>query len=70
MWLIREQDHDLEYGMDAIERDQQITVPAASSCGCGCCGDTSEVKARDEEIEELLSLREATLRRLTELGAE
>ncbi len=57
--------------MDAMERDQQMAAPLVSSgCGCGCCGDTAEPQTREDEIEELLRLREATIRRLSELGAE
>ena len=38
-------------------------------CGCECCEDGPKGKSRDEEIEELRSLREAVERRLAELDA-
>lgn len=35
-------------------------------CGCECCGETPET--RDQEITQLLTLRQSIDRRLTELG--
>jgi hypothetical protein len=36
-------------------------------CGCECCG-TAKPKTPEQEIAELLTLRQAVDRRLTELG--
>jgi hypothetical protein len=38
---------------------------AGEACGCGC--EAPEPKTREEEISELIALREAVLRRLSEL---
>ena len=40
----------------------------ACGCGCECCGD-EEPKTREQEIAELLTLRQAVNKRLTELSA-
>ena len=38
-------------------------------CGCECCGD-AEPKSRDQQIAELLTLRQSIDKRLTELGTK
>ncbi|MGH2704776.1 MAG: hypothetical protein ACRDJ4_06715 [Actinomycetota bacterium] len=44
-----------------------IGESTGEACGCGC--EAPEPKTRDEEIAELSALREAVLRRLSELTA-
>ena len=39
----------------------------ACGCGCECCGD-DKPKTREQEIAELLTLRQSVDKRLTELG--
>ncbi len=39
----------------------------ACGCGCECCGD-EQPKSREQEIAELLTLRQSVDKRLTELG--
>ncbi len=39
----------------------------ACGCGCECCGD-DKPKSREQEIAELLTLRQSVDRRLTELS--
>lgn len=40
---------------------------AGETCSCGCCGETN-TKTREQEVAELLTLRQAVDTRLTELN--
>ncbi len=49
--------------------EMTAVTKAAQACGCGCecCGD-DKPKSREQEIAELLTLRQSVDKRLTELS--
>lgn len=71
----------MEDAMPKQHPTEKVQEVATMSCGCGCGAATEPIcqcgcdccapvtKTRQEEIEELIQLRDATDRRLTELGA-
>ena len=44
-----------------------VVTEAAEACQCGCACCAAEAKTREEEIAELLALRESIERRLADL---
>jgi hypothetical protein len=61
----KEETHSCGCGCSAMTDVTEAQEPCG--CGCECCGDGTP-KTRDQEIAELLTLRHAVDKRLTELG--
>lgn len=71
----------MEVAMSRQHPTEEVREVATMSCGCGCGAATEQIcecgcdccapgaKTRQEEIEELIQLRDVIDRRLTELGA-
>jgi hypothetical protein len=65
MTMTEEETHTCGCGCSAMTDVTEAKEPCG--CGCECCGD-GQPKTREQEIAELLTLRQAVSRRLTELG--
>ncbi len=56
-------------GCGCSEMTEVTQAKEACGCGCECCGDDNP-KSREQEIAELLTLRQSVDKRLTELSAD
>lgn len=65
MTMTEKETHSCSCGCSAMTNVTEAQEPCG--CGCECCGD-AEPKSREQEIAELLTLRQAVDTRLTELS--
>ena len=65
MTMTENETHSCGCGCSAMTNVTEAKEPCG--CGCECCGD-AEPKSREQEIAELLTLRQSVDKRLTELS--
>ena len=65
MTITENETHTCGCGCSAMTDVTEAKEPCG--CGCECCGD-EQPKTRDQEIAELLTLRQSVDKRLTELS--
>lgn len=65
MTMTENETHSCGCGCAAMTNVTEAKEPCG--CGCECCGD-AEPKSREQEIAELLTLRQSVDKRLTELS--